>query len=56
MVPVRQATSWRAVASLLWLSVSAAVRVILVVVSVATNPRLLAVAVAKLAMSSTVSC
>ena len=41
MVPVRRATSWRAVTSLLLLSVGAAVRVLLVTVSVATDAQLL---------------
>ena len=56
MVLVRRGTSWRAVTSLLFLSVSATARVMLVVVSVATNARSLAVAVAKLEIASTVSC
>ena len=56
MVLVIRSTSWRAVASLLFLSVSAAARVLLVAVRVATDARLLAVAVAKLEMVSTVSC
>ena len=56
MVTVRQATSWRAVTSLLLLSVSATARVLFVAVSVATDARLLAVAVVKLAMALTVSC
>ena len=56
MVPMRQATSWRAVTSLLLLSVSAAARVLFVVVSVATDALLLAMAVTKLSMASTVFC
>ena len=50
MVPVRRATSWGAVTSLLLLSVSAAARVLFVVVSFATDARSLAVVVAKLEM------
>ena len=56
MVPMRQATPCRAVTSLLLLIVSAVERVLFVAVSVATDARSLAVAVAKLAMASTVSC
>ena len=51
MVPARRATYWRAVTILLLLSVNAAAGVMLVAVRVATNARLLAVAVAKLAVS-----
>ena len=56
MVLMRQATSWRAVTSLLLLSVSAAARVLFVAVGVANDARLLEVAVAKFEMASTVSC
>ena len=56
MVPVRQATSWRAVTSFMFLIVSAAARALFVVVSVATDVRSLVVAVSKLAMASTFSC
>ena len=56
MVPVRQATSWRAVTSLMLLIVSAAARALFVVVSVATDVRSLVVAVSKLAMVLTFSC
>ena len=56
MMPVRQVNSYREENSFLFLSVSAAARVLLVAVSVATDARLLSMAVAKLAMASTVSC
>ena len=56
MVPVRRATSWMAVTRLLLLSVRAAARVLLVAVIVTTDAQSLAVAVATLAIASTVSC
>ena len=55
MMLVRRVTSWRVVTSFLLLSVSAEARVLFAAVSVATNMRLLAVAVAKFAMALTVS-
>ena len=56
MVVVNLVISWRATTSLALLAVNLAVRVLLVVVRAATDARSLAVAVAKLAMASTVSC
>ena len=56
MVPVRQATYWRAVTILPLLSVRADARVMLVAVSVRTGTQLLSVAVAKLEMALAVSC
>ena len=56
MVPVKWVTSWREVTSLMLLSMSAAARVLLVAVRVATDAQSLEMAVAKLEMASTVSC
>ena len=56
MVQVRQATSWKAVTSLLLLSVSEAARLMFVAVRVVTDAQLLAVALAQCEMELTVSC
>ena len=56
MVPVRQATSWRAVTSFMFLIVSAAARALFVVVSVTTDAQSLVVEVSKFSMVLTFSC